>query len=258
MGPVRLLIIRHGESSNNLLHSTTGSFEGRSPDPELTELGRRQAEALARAMLDGDQPAPDILYCSLMLRAVQTAAPIADALRISITGHLEAYECGGPYEGSPQHPKPHPGAPAQRLLAESSRLVLPDGVDGTGWYRGHGEDDPARAARGRRVIDGLLDRHQGHDVLVGVVCHEWISQHLIRAALGFDAKDGIAEPWFGLSNTGTTLIDMERPVPMTEALHDGGPMERVLVWHNQTRHLPRELFSGQVDHKLFGTLGSAK
>lgn len=239
-----MLIIRHGESTNNLLHATTGSFEGRSPDPLLTERGERQARLLAAGMLAGQQPAPDVLYSSLMLRAVQTAAPIAAALGLEIHGHLDAYECGGPYSGSPQRPHPHPGASDRELSAVSPHLVLPAAVDGSGWYRGHGEDDPARALRGKRVIEGLKERHLGQDVVVAVVCHEWVSQHLVRAALGFDAIGGVAEPWLALSNTGTTLIDLEQPVPATEALHDGGPVERVLEWHNRVGHLPAELVTG--------------
>ena len=37
MGRVKLLIIRHGQSANNLLHATTGSYAGREADPLLTE-----------------------------------------------------------------------------------------------------------------------------------------------------------------------------------------------------------------------------
>lgn len=238
------MIIRHGESSNNQLHAETGSYEGRSPDPLLTQLGHQQSQLLATAMTTGGQPAPDVLYSSLMLRAVQTAAPIAEALDLPIIGHLEAYECGGPYLGTPQQPRPYPGATASELLGHCDRLVLPDGADETGWYRGNGEDDLARAARGARVINALKQRYWGQQILIGMVCHEWISQHLIRASLGFDAHQGIAEPWLSLSNTATVLIDFEQPVPVTEAAHSGGEVERVLEWHNNTRHLSLGQISG--------------
>lgn len=241
---MKLLIIRHGQSANNLLRATTGSFAGRSPDPMLTQLGKTQADALAAAMLNGAQPAPDVLYSSLMLRAVQTAAPIAAALGLPIIGHLEAYECGGPYLGSPQNPIPYPGAPASTLREISPELELPAGVDESGWYREAGEDDLQRAARGKRVIAGLTSSYLGKEILVGVVCHEWISQHLIRASLDFDAPGGIAEPWFQLDNTATTLIDFEQPVPATEASHNGGEFERILAWHNNSRHLTAQQVSG--------------
>ncbi len=241
---MKLLIIRHGESTNNLLHATTGNYEGRSPDPLLTPLGLEQSQRLARAMVEGVQPAPDVLYTSLMARAVQTAAPIADTLGLPVVGHLEAYECGGPYLGTPEHPRHYAGAPASELLGLSARLVFPNGADESGWYRGHGEDDLQRAARGARVITGLRERYGGQDLLVGLVCHEWISQYLIRASLGFEAPGGLAEPWLSLNNTGTVLIDFEQPVPVTEVAHSGGEFERVLAWHNNTRHLDIDQLSG--------------
>lgn len=244
MAGVKLLIIRHGQSANNALHSQTGSFEGRSPDPMLTELGVLQARRLGEAMVAGHQPAPEVLYSSLMSRAVQTSAAIADALDLPIMGRLDSYECGGPYSGTPLDPKPYPGAPARDLLAISERLVLPEGADETGWYRGHGEDDLARAYRGARVIHDIKRAHLGEDRLIGLVCHEWISQYLLRAALGFPATEGIAEPWFSLNNTGTILIDFEQPVPITEVHHNGGSMERVLEWHNNCCHLDADEISG--------------
>lgn len=241
---MKLLIIRHGESTNNLLHATTGSYLGRAADPRLTERGEQQCLALGRAMTRGRQPAPQVLYSSLMWRAVQTASFIAEALDLPILGHLDAYECGGPYSGTPQQPAPHPGAAASELRSISDRLQLPAGADETGWYRGHGEDDPARAARGARVIDELRRVHGGQEVMVGLVCHEWISQHLVRAALGWPALGGVAEPWLSLNNTGTTLIDFEQPVPVTETEHGGGELERVLEWANNCRHLTAEQISG--------------
>ncbi len=241
---MKLLIIRHGESTNNLLHATTGGFEGRSPDPLLTPRGQQQAQSLAQAMIDGAQPAPTVIYCSLMSRAIQTAAPLADALDLPIVGHPEIYEAGGPYEGDPTDPVPHPGASRSELQALTPRIVLPTEAEESGWYHGHGEDDPARAERGAMVIRQMVAAHAGQDYIVGLVCHEWIAQYLIRAAIGFHAVGGVAEPWMGLNNTGTTFIDMEQPVPVTETSHNGASLERVLTWHNNTRHLPLDLITG--------------
>lgn len=241
---MKLLIIRHGESANNLLHATTGSYEGRAADPHLTALGQLQCQKLARAMLAGLQPAPQVLYSSLMRRAVQTADAIAESLEMDILGHLEAYECGGPYVGTPANPQPYSGASASELMEISPRLKLPAGVDEDGWYHGSGESDLERAARGARVIDGLKQQYLGQDVMIGMVCHEWISQYLVRAALGFRAPGGIAEPWLSLSNSATTLIDFEQPVPVTETVHDGGEVERVLEWHNNYVHLEYDQITG--------------
>ncbi|NEM83779.1 histidine phosphatase family protein, partial [Escherichia coli] len=47
---MHLLLIRHGQSENNAFASQSVETyqQGRKPDPELTELGRRQAQALGK------------------------------------------------------------------------------------------------------------------------------------------------------------------------------------------------------------------
>ena len=44
---MQFYFIRHAQSSNNALYDSTGSWDGRSADPELTEMGWQQARALA-------------------------------------------------------------------------------------------------------------------------------------------------------------------------------------------------------------------
>lgn len=66
---LQLLLVRHGESAGN--HA--GMFTGHSPSP-LTDRGRAQAEALALALAE---PPPDAIYASDLLRAMDTAAPLA-------------------------------------------------------------------------------------------------------------------------------------------------------------------------------------
>jgi probable phosphoglycerate mutase len=64
-----LVIVRHA------LPVRVIAEEGESADPELTELGLRQAEATAEWL---SEESFDAIYASPMLRAKQTAAPIAD------------------------------------------------------------------------------------------------------------------------------------------------------------------------------------
>lgn len=46
---MRFVVIRHGQSSNNLLYEQTGGSDGRHHDAPLTELGHLQATRLAAA-----------------------------------------------------------------------------------------------------------------------------------------------------------------------------------------------------------------
>lgn len=71
-GLIRVLLVRHGQSEWNL----TGRWQGQA-DPPLTDLGRSQARAAARAL--GDVTA---IWSSDLLRAAETAAIISAELGV--------------------------------------------------------------------------------------------------------------------------------------------------------------------------------
>ena len=70
MAPVRLLLVRHGESEWN----AAGRWQGQA-DPPLSDLGRRQAVAAA-----GVVGAVDAVFASPLQRALETATLIAEAI----------------------------------------------------------------------------------------------------------------------------------------------------------------------------------
>jgi broad specificity phosphatase PhoE len=70
--PRRVLLWRHGRTSWNVEHR----FQGQS-DPPLDDVGRAQAVVAARLLA---AYAPDALVSSDLVRAVQTARPLADLL----------------------------------------------------------------------------------------------------------------------------------------------------------------------------------
>ena len=70
---MHLYLIRHGQSFVNL-----ETWQGGNRDAGLTDLGQRQAAALA-GWLPGHVPAIDALYASTMQRARETVAPLAQA-----------------------------------------------------------------------------------------------------------------------------------------------------------------------------------
>ncbi|MBK9037164.1 MAG: histidine phosphatase family protein [Myxococcales bacterium] len=73
--PTELLLVRHGEADSN----RDGRFGGWSPVP-LTDRGRRQAVAAAAELRDRR---PTAVITSDVVRAVQTAEPIARELRVT-------------------------------------------------------------------------------------------------------------------------------------------------------------------------------
>ena len=80
---MQLYIVRHGESANNALGTEDASYDEymatRSPDPVLTQIGERQV-ALVGAHLAKAGYGITELHCSAMVRAMQTALPIGQAL----------------------------------------------------------------------------------------------------------------------------------------------------------------------------------
>lgn len=74
---MRLLLIRHGQTPGNVL----GQLDTAHPGPGLTELGERQAAALARSLANEQI---DLLYASTLIRTQITAAPLASARSLSI------------------------------------------------------------------------------------------------------------------------------------------------------------------------------
>lgn len=221
---MRFILIRHAQSENNRRFAKTPDAVP-DADPALSALGRRQALALA-----GDARhlpwTPTHLYSSLMIRAVATAAPLADALDLPVLGHEQLFEVGGPHTVTPLGERvPHPGAGRDALAALTPRLVLPESVDADGWYRRPVETEADAHTRAHAVVESLRARHRPGDVVV-LMGHAWFAAKLLRVLLG-----GLDHVWFSQHNTGLTVVsDAEPGLPV--------PLEVDCV--NDSRHLPRD------------------
>lgn len=206
---MRFVLVRHGQSTNNLLWSETGHDHGRAVDPRLTPLGEEQAAALgAFARSPGLPWEVTHVYASAMARAIQTAAPLAEALDLTLHLHPDLFEVGGPYdhvvrELGTREQIPHPGTPRSELAELSERLHLPDWVTEQGWWRGEVERELAEyAGRADRLVTDLRAQHADDDV-VALVSHGWFGNVVLCRLLGIDAMRGA----FELSNTSITLVE---------------------------------------------------
>ena len=204
---MRLILIRHGQSGNNLIFEQTGGSSGRHPDTPLTALGHEQAARTADFLAG---PSPDLpwrvthLYTSLMTRAVQTARPIAEALDLPLLPHPEAYEVGGPFDEDEQTGERTPVAGASRtaLAGISDRLRLPDWASDEGWYTGPFEAEGAARARAGRVVSSLRAAWSDDDV-IALVTHGYFTQFLIQELVGVDGMSG----WIRIHNTALSLFE---------------------------------------------------
>ena len=226
---MQLYIIRHGQSSNNLLWAQTKDWAGRSPDPLLTELGVQQAAQLAKHFASGVLPLPTVLLSSLMIRAIQTAAPLAEVLDLPIQGHLDLNEVRGPFTGSKPDLISHPGSPASTLMAVTERLVLPPEATEDGWYARGYETSSSAVTRADGAIREIRDVYGETNETVAVFCHEWFAQYLLRSAMDISTAEDEVIPWFTFNNTCHAFVDfgVTRSQAMTPEIR----------WTNRSDHL---------------------
>ena len=239
---MQLYLIRHAQSENNALWEYSGSNLGRNMDPELTMLGRQQAEALAR-YLASDQANPETtddpqnrsgfglthLYCSLMVRAVATGAVIARRLNIPLLGWPDWHEGGGIYledEGSGELVG-YPGMDHTWFQDNYPELSLSPGVGDSGWWNRPFEERPQRWERARRVINELNLRHADDSHRVAIVTHGGFYNYFMKTLLDLDFSK---EVWFVFNNAAITRIDFT-------------DQELRLVYQNRLDYLPDELLS---------------
>ena len=240
---MQLYYIRHGQSANNELWARTGSSKGRSEDPELTEMGRRQAERVAHFMstshvpymaygsdyeADGESGITHI-YCSLQTRAVATATCVAEALALPLVAWEDLHEMGGigvrdeeTGEGSGQ-----PGRNRGYFETHYPDLVLPATLGEAGWWNRPAEANEEVLPRAQRVLRGLVERHGHTQDRVALVSHGGFYNYFLFALLGSGRREG---RWFVLNNAAVTRVDfVERGIR--------------LVYLNRADFLPREMIT---------------
>ena len=212
--------IRHAQSENNALWALTGSYETRLEDPDLTGLGRQQAEILAGflARPGGQPPDPDHdfqniagfpfthLYCSLMVRAVATGTVVARALGLPLVAWEEIHEVGGIlyWDAALGQGFGRPGPNRAYFETHYPDLVLPASLGEEGWWNRPFEERAERPHRARRFVEELLQRHGGGDDRVAIISHGGFYHQVLRVLLGITGAEGL---WFSLNNAAITRID---------------------------------------------------
>ncbi len=163
-GPTRLLLLRHGQTEL----SVQRRYSGRG-NPELTEVGRRQAADAARYL--AQKGGISAVISSPLQRAHATATAAADALGLSVAVDENLTETDfGEWEGLtfPEAAKSHPDVHG-RWLRDTS-LAAPGG-----------ESFDEVGQRVDRALDRIVAEHPGATVLV--VSHVTPIKTLLRLAL---------------------------------------------------------------------------
>ena len=205
----RLVLIRHGEAN-----AFTEQFvAGHKSCTGLSDLGRRQAAALRdRLARTGELADVDVLYASVMQRAIETAEIIRTALRdlpvVSDCGVCEI----------------HPGEEADGLSWDEFRTRYPWGVDVRDpyqrWSPG-GESWAEFATRSGTRLTELAREHAGKTIVIA--CHGGVIGSSFMAMGGLPMQ----RP-FNLQAENTSITEWTRPVDA---------LEWALIRYNDAAHL---------------------
>ncbi|MEM7335142.1 MAG: histidine phosphatase family protein [Chloroflexota bacterium] len=247
---MELYIIRHAQSQNNEIWARTGAEVGRFPDPELTEVGLRQADCVgqrfaeentavthAQPMMHNRHGYPlTHLYASLQTRAVQTGTAISKAIGLPLVAWEDIHEWGGIYEID-EATKVHTGLPGPNRAYFEARFpdfVLPDYLGDEGWWSRPHEERDVTVTRVRRFLGDLIDRHGDTEDRVGLVTHGGFSAVLLsmlnNSFTENNELDQEKQVWFTHHNTAVSRINF-------------GKDHYQFVYLNSVTHLPNELIT---------------
>lgn len=243
---MRLYFIRHGQSANNALgYLNHDEFEARrSHDPQLTDIGQQQAQLVAKFLaenVDMPQPSPEPfafthLYVSPMIRALDTAKPIADALDMQAEVWTDIHEIGGLFTADAEGVVTgYPGLSRATIEASYPRYTLPDHVTEDGWWnKNHGRETPDQfMARAIRVAMALRKRANS-DEKIALVAHAAFLDSLLKALLS-QLPTHPNNLFYNHYNTGITRIDF------AESNYSSAIDHLRIHYMNRVDHLPSEL-----------------
>lgn len=216
---MRIYFIRHAQSTNNRLWDETGSSDGRSQDPHLTDLGAIQAQTLANYLAEQHLHSPDEsgdipkrkpithIYSSLMWRALQTADYAACRLNLPIYGLKDLHESGGIYLKDAHAEIYHglPGKTPLELRTSFSRLQLIEPINPDGWWNAPFEPDEAVMSRAQRLVEWIFQTHGGSDDQIVLFSHGGFFNYFFAALMG---QSELLPAWFVLNNTGRCCMDV--------------------------------------------------
>ncbi len=206
MEVTRLYLIRHGQSAGN----AEGRFGGHSPTP-LSPLGEQQAEMTAQSL---SKERISAIYSSDLLRAIQTAEPLAKLLNLEINTTPDFRERNvGVLQGltfdeaKNQHPKDY-----YALVNRKIGHIITDGES----YR-------QLLNRTTKALRRILRDHQGKKVIIfshtGAICF------MTLQILGAIHRKTYTTPWLVTSNCGINRFEFR------------GRNNVRLLSVNDTRHL---------------------
>ena len=223
----QLYLIRHGQSVNNALVGESP----RTADPCLTPTGQAQAKRVA-AHLCRESDKTDVrnglvgeggygigrLYCSAMLRALQTAQPIGAALGLTPEVWVEVHEGGGIWldHQDGRGRVGHGGLTRSEMATQFAGFDIPAGVTDAGWWDGTFERREQLIARAARVAVDIQDMLPRAKERIAIVSHGTFLNMLIQHLVFGRHVQGC---YFSNHNTGISRLDFNEDRLMVRYLN---------------------------------------
>lgn len=186
---MRLILVRHGDAHAGF----HGPIAGPTGCAGLTDVGRRQADALRAHLASSGRVEADVLISSILPRAVETAGIIAPGLGLDLSSRdCDLCEVHTGEADGVDWADYNARFGSFDMEAEPDRLFAPAGES---WNSFHGRVDGALAR--------LADEYAGRTVVA--VCHAGVIMASMRLLLGILHADVSAQ----LRPTNTGLTEWE-------------------------------------------------
>ncbi|NIQ39331.1 MAG: hypothetical protein GTN81_12165 [Proteobacteria bacterium] len=184
---MRLILVRHGESEWNREGRILGAV-----DVELSEVGRRQAQAIARAL---EKEKIQVVYCSPLKRAVDTGKLISNPHGCALIPDSDLLELNrGNLEG---------------MMREEALKVYPNLQEG--WPEAsampglYGQESLNHlAVRVRKCVSRIIAQHSGETV--ALVAHYFVNLLIL---LGFLELEPQCFRHFGQDIGAISVVEIE-------------------------------------------------
>lgn len=205
-GGTEIYLIRHGDALPDPDELQPGDYNAQN----LSELGRRQAQALARRLRDTSF---DALYSSPLGRARQTAAPLAKALGLDVEVVPDLREITFGQIG-PSLPEGATPAEAANHLREHLRLAALHAATSGSWTS-IPDSEPSVVFRTRvtGAHDALAARHPGQRI--ACFGHAGSINVYLAAVLGLDRDFFVP-----VANTAISIVRVKGPRRVLLSIND--------------------------------------
>lgn len=211
---MNLFLVRHAQSANNAKPE-----HERVEDPGLTEMGFRQADHLASAVVELQL---DRLITSPFRRTLETTASIVKSTSLVPEIWVDLHEQGGCYAGYHEATVVgRPGMTRSEIARDFPHFQLPSELDEQGWWRSRPYESFYDAiARAQRLLNRAQAELPGKAKRVAFIMHADFKMLL-------------------MGQIDNRPLDVPYNASITQLRVD--PSEVTLVRYNQVDHLPESL-----------------